>query len=389
MGRGGTPCSRPLRGFRVKQRVVQGLILSGMLLGLPLLGLALARIPLLPYLEFPPRTRFVEHAPFSWAVFCGYAVLILAMTVPLAVRAIGMFRRRPRGGGPVERFPVWAWIGLFWGVLAWVLAWSRLSFFEPLQAHTFMPLWLSYIVVVNGLSFRRTGRCLLLNSPRALLWLFPLSALFWWFFEYLNRFVQNWYYTGVAFGPGAYFCLATMSFSTVLPAVVSTREWLLSYPWIRQGFANLTPLRLARPRLAAGMVLALAAAGLAGIGLWPDILFPLLWVAPLLILVALQTLWGRPHVLSPLARGEWTGVVSSAVAALFCGFFWEMWNALSLAKWEYAVPYVHRFQIFEMPLLGYAGYLPFGLECIAVAGLIMPWWTDEISGSSAEPASAS
>ena len=58
------------------------------------------------------------------------------------------------------------------------------------------------------------------------------------------------------------------------------------------------------------------------------------------------------------------------LAALICGFFWELWNGYSLAKWIYAVPYVHRFPLFEMPILGYAGYLPFGLECAVVAQLI-------------------
>jgi len=63
-------------------------------------------------------------------------------------------------------------------------------------------------------------------------------------------------------------------------------------------------------------------------------------------------------------------VISSALAAFICGCFWEMWNYYSLAKWVYSVSFVHSFQIFEMPILGYAGYLPFGLEC-AVIGAIM------------------
>jgi len=50
--------------------------------------------------------------------------------------------------------------------------------------------------------------------------------------------------------------------------------------------------------------------------------------------------------------------------------FWELWNWGSLAKWTYSVPYVQRFQLFEMPLLGYAGYLPFGLECALVMDLV-------------------
>ena len=60
-----------------------------------------------------------------------------------------------------------------------------------------------------------------------------------------------------------------------------------------------------------------------------------------------------------------------ALAALVCGFFWEMWNYFSLARWTYSVPLVQRFQLFEMPLLGYAGYLPFGLVCAIIGDAIL------------------
>jgi len=52
-----------------------------------------------------------------------------------------------------------------------------------------------------------------------------------------------------------------------------------------------------------------------------------------------------------------------ALAALICGLLWELWNFGSLAKWHYSIPYVQRYYLFEMPLLGYAGYLPFGIAC--------------------------
>ena len=51
------------------------------------------------------------------------------------------------------------------------------------------------------------------------------------------------------------------------------------------------------------------------------------------------------------------------------GIFWAL---SSMAKWIYAVPYGHRFQVWEMPLLGFGGYLPFGMECAAVAAWISP-----------------
>ena len=47
-----------------------------------------------------------------------------------------------------------------------------------------------------------------------------------------------------------------------------------------------------------------------------------------------------------------------------------MWNFWSLPKWHYSVPLVQAFHIFEMPVLGYAGYLPFGLECFCLFALV-------------------
>jgi recombinational DNA repair protein (RecF pathway) len=37
----------------------------------------------------------------------------------------------------------------------------------------------------------------------------------------------------------------------------------------------------------------------------------------------------------------------------------------------YAIPYVDVLHVFEMPLLGYAGYLPFGLACAATGDFLL------------------
>ncbi|HSM89401.1 MAG TPA: hypothetical protein VLT56_05205, partial [Desulfobacterales bacterium] len=67
--------------------------LAGMLIGLPLLGVWLAGLPLEPYFEFPPQTRFVQHAPFSWTAFCCYSALIAAVTFTVVLRALRAYRR--------------------------------------------------------------------------------------------------------------------------------------------------------------------------------------------------------------------------------------------------------------------------------------------------------
>ncbi len=342
-----------------------------LLVGLPLLGVMLAGKPLARYLEFPPVTRYVEHAPFSWPVFLAFTVFIIGTVAPLVIRVVTS--RLTPGPSPVTSLPWWGWLGLGITGLDWVLAWNRFPWLGDLQSHTFTPLWVGYILVMNALAYRRTGSCMMRDRPRSFLLMFLLSAAFWWFFEYLNRFVQNWYYVGAReFTPTEYFWYATLPFSTVLPAVLSTRDWLATYPRLSAGLDQWWPMQVRQPTLVGWIVLVLAGVGLTGIGIWPDYLSTLLWVSPLLIITSLQAVSGENTVFSCLARGDWRPIWLPALAALVCGLFWEMWNFKSLAHWEYAVPFVHRFQIFEMPLLGYAGYLPFGLECVVVAQLFLP-----------------
>jgi hypothetical protein len=312
------------------------LILAAMLLGLPLGGVHWAGYPVSRYLEFPPKTT----APFSWIAFALYALLISACLAPLIINAYQSRKEVEPRTRPTRSFPWWGWLGLVCAVMAWVLAWTRFDWFAGLQPHTFTPLWLSFILVINGLSYRYNGKCMLLNRPVYFLLLFPTSAAFWWFFEYLNRFVQNWSYTGPDFSSWEYFWYATLPFSTVLPAVLGIRDWILSTNWLRKKFGNFSSLRIPYPKVLAALTLAASASGLAGIGVWPNAFFPLLWVSPLLIILSLQTLMGERHILSELAVGNWSALV------------------------------VHRYQIFEMPLLGYAGYLPFGLECAVIGGML-------------------
>lgn len=347
-----------------------------LVLGLPLLGVLFAGGPLGRYLEFPPRTSYVEHEPFSWPVFIGFSLLIGTCLGPILLRIVGstaqLFRKHFTFHALRFTLPWWGWLGIGWTGFWWVLAWTRFPWMASLQEHTFTPLWLGYIVTVNACTVARTGRCMMIHRLRYFLSLFPLSAAFWWIFEYLNRFVQNWHYVGVGeLSSLEYFLRATIPFSTVIPAVIGTAELLTSYPAVSAGLERFTPIHFVTRNWLSWSLLILSGLGLLGIGLWPNYLFPLVWVGPLLLIVSSESLAGQPTMLCPLAQGDWRGIWVPALAALICGFFWELWNWRSLAHWEYALPFVHRFQLFEMPLLGYAGYLPFGLECVAIADLCL------------------
>jgi hypothetical protein len=355
----------------MKKTLIKVIVLVTMLLSLPMAGILLAGRPASLYLEFPPKTIYVGETPFSWPAFAAYSLFILTFLVPVLAHAVR------RGSACPDKtisgfFPWWGWLGVFLGGSSWVLAWTRFPWFEPFQPHTFTPLWVAYIIVVNALTYRRAGRCLLRDEPLFFLLLFPVSAAFWWFFEYLNRFVQNWYYVGPEFSALEYFLYATLSFSTVLPAFASTRDWLLSFPNIEKRFQGFPSAQVRRQRSVAAFVLIAAGTGLFLLGLLPHHLFALLWMSPLLVWVSLQVLLKEAHIFSAMGHGDWRLVLTSALAALMCGFFWEMWNYWSLAKWIYRVPFVHRFQVFEMPLLGYAGYLPFGVECAVIVSVLLP-----------------
>jgi hypothetical protein len=357
----------------LKQYIIQFTVLFLLLL-LPLAGVICNGTFEKSYLEFPPQTHYVKHAPFSWQVFIGLALFIIIVVFPFIFRIIycnikGKVKisdlgARTTGYGP--RLLLLS--GLLVGAISWILAWNRFEWFTDLQSFTFTPLWISYIIVINALVWMRTGKCMMISRPKFFAWLFVLSAVFWWFFEYLNRFVQNWYYEGVGdLTPFLYFLYATFPFATVLPAVLGTYELLDSFPRVSAGLQDFIKITTPKPKLVAWGGLILCSVGLALIGIYPDYLFPLLWVSPLGILTAVQTLQGRKTIFANLAKGDWRQITLLALSALICGFFWEMWNWHSLAKWIYEVPFVNEYKIFEMPVLGYSGYLPFGLECAVIA----------------------
>jgi hypothetical protein len=234
----------------------------------------------------------------------------------------------------------------------------------------FFPLWLGYALAVDALVLRWRGTSLLTRSPRDFALLFAYSAPAWWLFEALNWRTQNWEYLGAErFGGLTYFLLTTLSFSTVMPAVFETAELVRSAGWMRR-LSNGPRLKPTRPLLLAmlGVGFAMAALSMS----LPGYFYPFLWGSAFFLAEPVNAWLGRPSLLGYLGRGDWRPVVALALGALVCGFFWELWNFYSYPKWTYHTPGVEFLHVFEMPLLGFLGYPPFGLELYALAHLIAP-----------------
>ena len=272
-------------------------------------------------------------------------------------------RRKGYLQGGASFYPWWGWMGLVLVALSWTCAWNRFAWLGPLKDHIFIPLWLGYIFTVDGLVYRRRRSSLFRSYRFTFFCLFPASALSWWYFEYINRFIKNWWYAGAEdFTAVHYILSATLSFSTVLPAIFETAELLLTFKWFRTAYARGPRWRPWATRYQILTVL-FGAAGLALMSRFIEPLFCFAWIAPLVVTAGILALVGISTPFHALEHGRYTQLFTLAVAALVCGFFWEMWNYFSMPKWEYAIPYVSRFKLFEMPVVGYAGYLPFGPLC--------------------------
>jgi hypothetical protein len=214
----------------------------------------------------------------------------------------------------------------------------------------------------------RKGTSLLTRSPAAYVGLFLVSVPAWWLFELINWRTQNWMYEGRQYlADSQYVVLSSVSFSTVMPAVFGTAELASTFSWIRR--IGRGPLIVPRPAI----LLALLTTGclmLALLLLWPRYFFPFAWISVYLMLEPLNVWLGNRSLIEHTAEGDWRPVLALWLGCLICGFFWEMWNVHSYPKWVYQVPFFSFLHVFEMPLLGYGGYIPFSMELFALYHLI-------------------
>jgi hypothetical protein len=249
--------------------------------------------------------------------------------------------------------------------VVWPTAW-----FGParIAEYTFFPLWLGYILTVDGIVERRTATSLFRRSRTRFALLFLISVPLWWAYEVFNARLGNWEYLYPREISSIHRRLhATVAFSTVVPALFETAEFFSSTGLPRRfgRWRRLAPSR-------AGLVgFSLFGAALMAMALaFPRQAFPLIWIGLFFVCDPLVNLAGGRSISAQVARGRWDTAVALFLAGITCGLFWEGWNVWSDPKWIYHIPYVGQPKIFEMPILGYGGYLPFALEVYASVQLL-------------------
>ncbi|MGD9897190.1 MAG: hypothetical protein AB7T14_08990 [Candidatus Methylacidiphilaceae bacterium] len=257
------------------------------------------------------------------------------------------------------------WIGLFLIALFWPLNWYLPG---ARTAWLFFPLWLGYILTMDGLVSRRTGSSLLSRDGRWFAALFPVSSAIWWLFELLNLRSRNWAYVGEeGFPPWLYVFCSSLSFSTVLPAVLTTAEWIGSFSWLSRCRRKGSRL-IVEKWLPAVFLIGLTMLGL--FLLFPKFFFPFLWTSLLGLTEPINVRGGRPSLLMAIGRGDWRPLVACGLAGICCGLLWEFWNSRSNPHWVYEIPFLDFWHLFAMPLPGYLGYPPFAWELYGLTHLV-------------------
>jgi hypothetical protein len=282
------------------------------------------------------------------------------MNLPLLSRQAAAMQYNPAA----RRFPGYGFFGLGLTGVGWFLAWVRPAGWEFCSENAFFVLWLGYILVVNGICRRWGGNPPLERCRAGFFGMFLLSIPGWWLFEFFNRYLQNWHYLlNRPVGPVEYAVRASIHFSIVIPAVLSTAELWHRFPWPR-ALTRGPKMAFTPGRQATALVCGLLM--LAGVLLFPRYCFPLVWVGVWLVLDSLNYRRGAPALFRFLEQGDLRPFLELSLGSLTCGFFWEFWNYYALPKWVYTVPFVDFLHLFEMPALGYLGYLPFGLEVFSL-----------------------
>lgn len=267
----------------------------------------------------------------------------------------------------IRAWPVRGCVGLALIALCWPLNWTLAG---TRTAYLFFPLWLGYILVLDALVQVRTGTSIWTRSVKQFWLLFLLSEPVWWLFELINLRTGNWEYVGrELFTTFQFGLLCTVSFSIVVPAVFESAELVRSFGWVERCRDG---LRIPETRSVIIGLFVLGVTMLAALLAWPKIFYLFTWTSLLFIFEPINCWVCRPRFLERLQEGDWRTVISLALGGLLCGIFWELWNYYSFPKWTYHTPGTGFWHIFEMPLLGYGGYVPFALELYALKNFLWP-----------------
>jgi hypothetical protein len=237
--------------------------------------------------------------------------------------------------------------------------------------------WIGYLLVFDGLLTRlawlRGDRSLtpLRARPNRFLVAWLTSIPVWCFFDWVNFYYMDaWTYHGLPEQRWSRFVGYFIAFAAISPGM-----FLAAQLFQHLGFARLRTagVRIGRPIQVIVFLLGLVFAvypffvtePIANLTLWVSLIF--------LLDPAVYWLNG-PSIIGDWRAGRWGRTLALMAGGAVCGLCWEFWNYWALAKWTYHLPFLgslESYRYFEMPLIGFQGFLPFAIECWVMLNLTL------------------
>jgi len=237
-------------------------------------------------------------------------------------------------------------------------------FFTPI-------VWTGYILFLDGIVFKIRGQSWIGTRVKEFLLMVPLSAGFWYLFEFFNLFIKNWKYEGLP-APWITAIGMTWAFATIGPAMMETTDLLEGLRILNIRGPRFKPKKSVLYGLITMGVLCLSSILVTPPEIARYLAIPL-WMGFILLLDPINYLRGRKSILYDWQEGNWEPFLCLFLAGLICGFLWEFWNYWAYTKWIYQVPYATSPKIFEMPLIGYLGFPLLAIEYYAFYSATLNW----------------
>jgi len=274
-----------------------------------------------------------------------------------------------------------AYAGIAIMVLGQILMFAKIepfyTWFTPMQ-------WTGYILLLDALLVQRRGASYIFQHPREFFFMLLVSNVCWFLFEAYNLHLRNWEYHQLPENLAVRLIGFFWAFATITPGLLLTSNVIDAYG----GFQRARFKPVAVPQWIHQLLLITGALFCFVPVLVPaaiaKYLFAFVWVGYVLLLDPINYRLGMPSLLRELEKGSAQKLLSLFLAGLICGLLWEFWNFWAKAKWVYTVPYLNRPQIFEMPLYGFLGFLPFAVECFVMWQLALYFWRRNKNNSKSE-----
>ncbi len=258
-------------------------------------------------------------------------------------------------------------LNLYIGLGAMLLAIILLVFDVPfMKTWFYICAWWPLIIVLDSLNFRISGSSPLSDSPKKFVFAAFISIPVWLVFELFNLRLQNWsYHTLPPELPLRWlgYCLA---FASVIPALLELAalfQSALKNKTISFFRLKTTPGFLNGYMLLGFLLLALSV-------LSPNLFFPLVWLGFIFLLEPVNYRLKIDSLLADAEKHCGNRILSWLLAGLVAGVLWESLNYWAGSHWEYTIPYLNFGKIFQMPVFGFGGFLPFAIEVFALYALL-------------------